>query len=61
MVDDKKNSLIEDGLQMNYGLGILYGTGIELDINKRIMLKSEFRYQLFNHLILFGIGYKFSK
>lgn len=61
IVDDKNNSLIKDGFQRNYGIGILYGAGIEIDLYKGIMLKSEFRQELFTHLILFGIGYNFSK
>jgi len=60
-VDEKNNSLIEDGFQKSFGFGFLYGAGIEIDLYNGIMLKSEFRYELFNHLILFGIGYNFSK
>jgi len=61
IVDDKNNSLIEKGFQRNFGIGTLYGAGIEIDLYKRIMLKSEFRYEVFDHLLLFGIGYNFSK
>lgn len=60
-VDDDNNSLLEDGFQSNYGFGFLYGAGIEIDIYKGLMLKSEFRYETFAQLILFGIGYNFSK
>jgi len=61
IVDDKNNSLIEGGFQRNFGIGTLYGAGIEIDLYKGIMLKSEIRQDLFTHLILFGIGYNFSK
>lgn len=61
IVDDKNNSLLKNGLQSNYGIGILYGAGIEIDLYKGIMLKSEFRQEVFTHLTLFGIGYNFSK
>jgi len=60
-IDDKNNSLIEDGFQKNFGIGFLYGAGLEIDIYKRFMLKSEIRNEIYNHLILFGIGYNFSK
>lgn len=61
IVDDKNNSLIDSGLQRNFGVGFLYGAGIEVDLYKGFMLKTEFRNELFTHLILFGIGYNFSK
>lgn len=61
IVDDKNKSLIVNGFQHNYGVGLLYGVGIEADIYKRFMLKTEFRHEVVNHLILFGIGYNFSK
>lgn len=59
--DSENNSLLDDGFQSNFGFGVLYGAGIEMDLYKGIMLKSEFRYEVSNHLILFGIGYNFSK
>jgi hypothetical protein len=61
IVDDSNNSLLVDGLQNNFGVGILYGAGIEIDVYKGIMLKSEYRKGVFSHLIQFGIGYNFSK
>ena len=60
-VDDKNNSFIENGFQKNFGIGFSYGAGLEIDIYKKFILKSEFRNEIFNHLILFGIGYNFSK
>lgn len=44
-----------------FGYGILYGFGIESDIAKKVMLKAEYRVEVFEHLYLFGIGYNFSK
>lgn len=59
---DKNNRLLNDtGFQKNFGIGFLYGGGLELDIYKHIMLKSEYRFELYNHLLLFSIGYNFSK
>jgi hypothetical protein len=61
-LDSKGNSLIEDkGLQQDFGFSFLLGAGIEIDIYKGFMLKSEYRYETFNHGILFGIAYNFSK
>ena len=53
--------VLPNGLQNNFGIGLLYGAGIEVDIYKRFMLKCEYRNELYPHLILFGIGYNFSK
>lgn len=61
IVDQNNNSQIENGLQSNFGVGILYGAGIEYDIYKGLMVKCEYRKEVFTHLILFGIGYNFSK
>jgi hypothetical protein len=61
LADDKNYSLIESGLQKNYGLGFLYGGGIEIDVFNRIMLKTEFRHEFVDHLLLFGVGYNFSR
>ncbi len=60
--DDEGNSLLEDrGFQSEFGLSFLYGAGIEIDIYKGLMLKSEYRHETFTHLVLFGLGYNFSK
>lgn len=60
-VDDKGVTQLDKGLQQSIGVGMLYGTGIEADIYKGVMLKSEYRYENFAHLIMAGIGYNFSK
>lgn len=60
ITQDINTDVNENGFQKNYGIGILYGGGFELDLYKGIMLKSEYRYEIFKHLILFGIGYHFS-
>lgn len=58
--DEDGNSIIEDtGFQSDFGLGFMLGAGIEVDLYKGLMLKSEFRHETFTHLILFGIGYYF--
>jgi Outer membrane protein beta-barrel domain len=59
--DNRGNSLLDDGLQSNFGFGILFGIGIEADIYKGFTIKSEYRNELFSHLLLFGVGYNFSK
>lgn len=54
-------SVLEDGLNNNFGVGFLYGAGAELDIYNGFMIKCEYRYETFPHLFLFGIGYNFLK
>lgn len=54
-------SILPNGFQKNFGIGLLYGAGVEVDIYKGFMLKCEYRNEIFPHLILFGIGYNFSK
>ncbi len=61
VVDEDGNSPIRKGLQRNFGLGILYGGGIEANIYKGLIIKSEYRYETYSHLVLLGIGYIFSK
>ena len=61
LVDDKGVTQLDKGLQRNIGVGMLYGAGIEADIFKGIMLKSEYRYENLPHLIMVGIGYNFSR
>lgn len=59
--DQNGNSLLEDsGLQSEFGLSFLLGAGIEIDIYKGFMLKSEYRHETFSHLFICGIGYNFS-
>jgi opacity protein-like surface antigen len=52
---------INKGLQKTFGLGILYGGGIEIDTQKGLILKLEYRNEIFPHSIMLGIGYNFSK
>jgi hypothetical protein len=54
-------SILQHGVQSNFGLGILYAVGIEADIFKGLMLKGEYRDEVFSHLAMVGIGYNFSK
>ena len=53
------NSILSEGFQKTYGINLLYGAGIEIDIFKGIYLKSEYRNEAYSHPILFGIGYIF--
>lgn len=61
IVDYNNNSILKNGLQNNFGIGLLYGAGLELDIYKGLMVKCEYRNEIFTHLFLIGIGYNFSK
>ncbi len=53
--------LIKKGIQNNYGIGYMYGGGVEVDITKRFFLKSEFRQESFQHALLFGISFFFER
>ena len=57
--DNNGNSILEKGFQKTYGINLLYGVGIEIDIFKGFYLKSEYRNEAYSHPILFGIGYVF--
>ena len=57
--DDNNNSLLTEGLQKTYGINLLYGAGIEIEVFKGIYLKSEYRDEGYSHPIVFGIGYIF--
>lgn len=54
-------SILPNGFQKNFGIGLLYGAGVEVDVYKGFMMKCEYRNEIYPHLILFGIGYNFSK
>lgn len=60
VTDQSGTSQIDKGLQNNFGVALLYGAGIEADIYKGIMLKTEYRDENFAHLVLVGVGYNFS-
>ncbi len=60
VIDGKGLSRIQKGFQRNFGVSVLGGVGIEVDIYKGMMVKSEFRHEIYTHPILFGIGYNFS-
>lgn len=61
VTDQSGSSQIDKGLQNSFGVALLYGGGIEADIYKGIMLKTEYRDENFAHLLLVGIGYNFSR
>jgi len=58
--DEQGNSVLPKGFQKNFGIALLYGVGVEVDIYQGFMLKSEYRKENFAHLILVGMGYIFS-
>jgi len=60
ITDQSDISQIDKGLQNSFGVALLFGGGIEADIYKGIMLKTEYRDENFAHLVLVGIGYNFS-
>lgn len=53
--------LIEKGFQDNYGIGYMYGVGVEVDIAKRFFAKAEYRQESFQHALLIGISYYFKR
>jgi opacity protein-like surface antigen len=53
--------LLKIGFQENYGIGYLYGGGVEVDIAKRFFIKGEYRQEAFQHALLFGISYYFKR
>lgn len=57
--DENNNLLLSEGFQKTYGINLLFGAGIEIDISKGIYLKSEYRREAYSHPIVFGIGYIF--
>lgn len=59
VVENENNPLIDKDFIKKIGVGLLYGGGLELDIYKNLMLKCEYRNEIFRHLLLFGIGYNF--
>ncbi|MGZ8516560.1 MAG: outer membrane protein [Chitinophagaceae bacterium] len=61
VTDQSGSSQIDKGLQNSFGVALLFGAGIEADIYKGIMLKTEYRDENFAHLVLVGIGYNFSR
>ncbi len=54
---DEDFSILSEGLQRNYGINLLYGAGIEIDISKGVCLKSEYRREAYLHPITFGLGF----
>jgi len=59
LTDRNDNSLINQGFQESYGMNLLYGAGIEIDVSAGVYLKSEYRNEAYSHPIVFGIGYIF--
>ena len=58
--DENNNSILSGGFQKSYGINLLYGAGIEIDILKNIYLKGEYRIEAYSHPIMFGIGYVYN-
>lgn len=58
--NDEQISMIESGLQKDFGFTIVYGGGIEVDIFKGITTKIEYRSDLYTYYFV-GIGYNFIK
>lgn len=48
------------GFQLDYGFSYVVGFGIEYNFYRGLMLKSEYRIDLFSHLVNVGIAYNFS-
>lgn len=47
----------ETGFQKTYGMGVLFGVGLEVDIYKGLMLKSDFFKDQITHLVTAGLAY----
>ena len=47
------------GLQKNFGFIFVLGAGVEYNIYKGLMLKAEYKNDIFSHLINVGIAYNF--
>ncbi|WP_304065655.1 outer membrane beta-barrel protein [Pedobacter glucosidilyticus] len=56
--DYNKRDITRRGIQENVGLGIHYGAGIEIDLLKRFMIRSEYRRDVISHFITAGLSYK---
>ena len=50
------HSFLRERLDRKYGLDVLYGTGIEIEIFKKMYVKAEYRREVYSHPVLFGIG-----
>ncbi len=48
---------ISKGFQKSYGIGVLYGVGLEIDLLKLLMLKGDFYRDAVDHLMTVGIAY----
>ena len=59
VVDQSGVEKTQGGFQNNFGLGFSGGGGIEATLFKGFFVKGEYRYEIFSHLILAGIGYIF--
>lgn len=59
-IDHNNNPIAEIFLNRPNRMSFLYGAGLEIDIYKGIYLKSEYRVDLYNHPVTFGIGYIFN-
>ena len=48
-------------LKNNFGVRPVYSGGVEVDFGKKFMAKAAYRKEIFSHLALVGLGYRFSK
>lgn len=60
IVDQNGVNQLQDGFQNNIGIGLAAGGGIEASLYKGFFVKGEYRYEIFSHLVLAGVGYIFS-
>ncbi len=52
---------VDEGLQQNYGMTILYGVGLEVDLFKGLMFKTDFYKDApLDHLITAGLAYRWA-
>lgn len=54
---NKENKIFKN----NIGIRPVYSGGVEADIANNFLVKAAYRKEVFSHLVLVGVGYKFSK
>jgi hypothetical protein len=59
LIDEQGVSYLLKGFQRNFGITVLLAAGIEVDVYKGLHFKSEYRHEIYNHPVIFAIGYRF--
>lgn len=59
LIDEQGISYLLKGFQRNFGISVLLAAGIEVDVYKGLHFKGEYRHEIYNHPVIFAIGYRF--